>query len=328
MLSVCPRRSFFLLAGALVVRGRAFARQQSATFSADVNLVNLLAVVRDEHGRFVKDLTESDFILEEDGRSQAIRHFSKESNLALTLGLLLDTSASMTRVLDDEREAANVFLKEVLRPDVDRAFLQQFDSSASVVTARTPSRRKLDQGLNTISAEAVFARRRSAGHNGASTVLYDALRLAAEQTMAPLQGRKAIILLSDGMDAGSRTSLPEAIEAAQRTETLVYTIHIYAEPPDAALLPAATRAKIAASLLKGKQVLERISLETGGASYESAKGQRLKEIFNAIEDELRNQYSLSYSPVPADSAPGFRKISLKTKQGFSVQTRAGYFAGH
>jgi VWFA-related protein len=326
MLSVCSRRSFLLSSCALVVQNQALAWQQGVTFSADVNLVNLLAVVRDEHGRFVKDLPESVFILEEDGRPQKIRHFSQESNLPLTLGLLLDTSASMTRVLDDEREAAHAFLKEVLRPDVDRAFLQQFDSSASVITALTSSRRKLDQGLNTISAEAVFARRRSGAHNGASTVLYDALRQATGQTMAPLQGRKAIILLSDGMDAGSRTSLPEAIEAAQRTETLVYTIHIYAEPPDAALLPASTRAKIAASLAKGKQVLERISLETGGASYESAKGQRLKEIFNAIQDELRNQYSLSYSPEATDSAPGFRKISLKTKQNFAVQTRAGYFA--
>jgi len=327
MLSLCSRRSFFLSAGPLVFAGRVLGRQQGATFSTDVNLVNLLAVVRDEHGRFVKDLPERDFLLEEDGRPQKISHFSQESNLPLTLGLLLDTSASMTRVLDDEREAAHGFLKEVLRPEKDRAFVLQFDSGVTEITRLTSSRRKLDQGLNTISAEAVFARRRTAPHNGASTVLYDAVGLATGQTMAPVQGRKAIILLSDGMDAGSRTSLPEAIDAAQRADTLVYTIHIYAEQPDAALLPRATREKMAESLAKGKQVLERISLETGAASYESAKGQRLREIFSGIQDELRNQYSMSYSPDPQDVKPGFRKISLRTKQNYVVRTRAGYFAG-
>ena len=145
--------------------------------------------------------------------------------------------------------------------------------------------------------------------------------------MAPLQGRKAIILLSDGMDAGSRASLGEAIDSAQRADTLVYTIHIYAEPPDAALLPPKTRARMAESLAQGKKVLERISFETGAASYESAKGQRLREIFNGIQDELRNQYSMSYSPTPQDATPGFRKISLRTRQKFVVQTRAGYFVG-
>jgi VWFA-related protein len=321
------RRSFFLAASAMLVANRAYGRQQVPTFSADVSLVNLLAVVRDEHGRFVKDLPESDFLLEEDGRPQKIRHFSQESNLPLTLGLLLDTSASMTRVLDDERQAAHGFLKEVLRPDEDRAFLMQFDSSVNEITALTSSRRKLDQGLNTISAEAVFSRRRTTPHNGASTVLYDALRMATSRAMAPLEGRKAIIFLSDGMDAGSTTSLAEAIDSAQRADTLVYTIHIYAEPPDAALLPAKTRAKMAESLAQGKKVLERISFETGAASYESAKGQRLKEIFAGIQDELRNQYSLSYSPDPQDATPGFRKISLRTKQNLAVQTRAGYFVG-
>lgn len=316
-----------MASGPLVFAGKVLGRRQTATFSTDVSLVNLLAVVRDEHGRFVKDLPESDFVLEEDGRPQKISHFSQESNLPLTLGLLLDTSASMTRVLDDERDAAHGFLKVVLRPDVDRAFLLQFDMGLSVITPLTSSRRKLDQGLGAISAEAVFARRRTEPRNGASTVLYDALRLAADQTMASLQGRKAVILLSDGMDAGSRASLPEAIDAAQRADMLVYTIHISAEPPDIALLPATSRAKIAASLAKGKEVLQRISLETGAASYESTKGQQLKEIFSRIQDELRNQYSISYSPNPVDGKPGFRRISLTTKQSFAVQTRAGYFAG-
>jgi VWFA-related protein len=327
MLSHCSRRSFFLSAGGLLFTSGAGGTQQGPTFSADVNLVNLLAVVRDEHGRFVKDLPESDFLLEEDGRPQKIRNFSQESNLPLTLGLLLDTSASMTRVLDDEREAAHAFLKDVLRPEEDRAFVLQFDSGVNEITTLTSSRRKLDQGLGTISAEAVLARRRTTPHTGASTVLYDALRLATSRTMAPLQGRKAVILLSDGMDAGSRASLAEAIDSAQGADTLVYTIHIYAEPPDAALLPPKTRAKITESLAQGKKVLERISFETGAASYESAKGQRLKEIFNGIQDELRNQYSMSYSPTPRDATPGFRKIGLKTRQNFAVQTRAGYFVG-
>lgn len=327
MTAPCSRRCFFLSAGSLVFASRVQSTQQGPTFTADVNLVNLLAVVRDEHGRFVKDLPEGDFLLEEDGRPQRILHFSQESNLPLTLGLLLDTSASMTRVLDDEREAAHGFLKEVLRPDEDRAFLAQFDSTVNEITALTSSRRKLDQGLNTISAELIFSRRRTAPHTGASTVLYDALRLATSQTMAPIQGRKAVILLSDGMDAGSRASLAEAIDSAQRADTLVYTIHIYAEPPDAALLPPKTRAKMAESLAQGKKVLERISFETGAASYESATGQRLREIFNGIQDELRNQYSMSYSPTPQDATPGFRKISLRTRQNFLVQTRTGYFVG-
>ena len=327
MPALCSRRSFFLTAWSLALMRDARGGQQQPTFSAGVSLVNLLAVVRDEHGRFVQGLSETDFLLEEDGRPQHILHFAQESNLPLTLGLLLDTSASMTRVLDDEREAAHTFLKEVLRPDQDRVFLVQFDSSVSEITALTSSRRKLDQGLSSISAEFVFSRRRAAPHNGASTVLYDALSLAASRTMAPLQGRKAIILLSDGMDAGSITSLEEAIGAAERAETLVYTIHIYAEPPDAALLPPKTRAKTAESLAQGKQVLERISRETGGACYESAKGQRLREIFSSIQDELRNQYSMSYSPNARDETPGFRRISLKTKENFPVQTRAGYFVG-
>jgi len=187
--------------------------QQEPTFSAGVKVVNVFAGVRDRKGQVVRNLTKNDFVLEEDGRTQTIRYFSQESNLPLTLGLLIDTSGSTQRVLPDEQHASFQFLNQVMRQDKDLAFVIHFDFETELLQDLTSSHKLLEQALDKLETPGL--RRRGSGlpggfpggrgggrrgGRGGGTVLYDAIFLAADELMKKQSGRKAFILLSDGMD--------------------------------------------------------------------------------------------------------------------------------
>ena len=339
------------------------SQPQAPPISVDVKMVSLLASVRDKHGQLISTLTKDDFTVEQDGHAQTITYFAKESDLPLTLGLLVDTSMSQRRVLDQERAASHDFLDQVLREDKDRAFVIHFDYQVELLQDLTSSRKKLDASLEELG-EPEFSQasnsggsgssgsggsgggRGSHGHGGGGTLLYDSIYLASNEIMKKQQGRKAIIVLTDGVDRGSKETLLDAIATAQRADTLVYSIlfadkegygnggngggyggghgggmggggvggggghHRYPEElrPD------------------GKKVLEQLSKETGGRFFEVTKKQPIDEIYTAINQELRNQYALGYVPEKTDATAGYHKLHVAVKQkDASVQTRQGYY---
>jgi VWFA-related protein len=332
----------------------------AVTMSVDVKVVTLPVTVRDKHGQIVRTLTEDDFLLEQDGRPQTIKYFSQEGNLPLTLGLLVDTSLSQRNVLEQERNASRSFLDQMLTQDKDNAFLIHFDREVELLQDLTPSREKLEKALDALetrppdrggSQQPPDGPQRM--HRG-GTLLYDAVFLASDELMKKHQGRKALIILSDGVDRGSKKSLESAMEAAQRTDTVVYSILFkdtqferagYQQrrrggggwpgggyPGGGGGWPGGGRGGGAPHPSQqprpdGKKILERISKETGGRLFEASKKESVAQIYTSIAEELRTQYSLGYSPTKAESTEGYHRIKLTAKgKDLSVQTRDGYYA--
>jgi len=296
---------------------------QDANFSTDVNVVNLFATVRDGSGRVVNDLTKNDFTLEEDGRPQTIRYFAQESGLPLTLGLLVDTSVSQERVLGEERIASYRFLSQVLRPSKDRAFIIQFDSQVELLQDLTSSRDRLGDALARLETPAQKKPKHKRGTPNigrwaiAGTDLYDSILLASDELMRNQSGRKALILLTDGVDNGSQVSLSHAIESAQVADTMVFSI-LFAD--------SHAYEGVYASI-NGKKVLQRISQETGGVFFQVSNDKPISSIYAQLQEELRNQYSIGYTPDRSGDIPGYRKISLVAKRaGLLVLTRDGYYS--
>jgi len=346
------RRSLLV---SLAAAGRLLA-QKDTTFSTGVNVVNVFATVRNKQGQIIRNLTRDDFQVDEEGRPQTIGYFSQESNLPLTLGLLVDTSGSQRRVLGQERTASYKFLEQVLREDKDQAFVVHFDREVELLQDLTPSRRKLEAALQLLeSPQRSQGRggypqgggypgrgpgRRGGGSGGGSggggTTLYDAVLLASDDLMKKQTGRKALIVLSDGVDNGSKVTLGKAIEQAQRADTLAYSILFSDEQAYAGNFggyggrrggyPRPGMGQDRAAF--GRQVLQRLSRETGAGFFEVSRKQPIEKVFDQIEEELRNQYSLGYTPDKTDAGPGFRIIHVTTKdQTLLVQSRDGYYAG-
>jgi VWFA-related protein len=205
------------------------------TLSVDARLVNLPVVVRDKKGALIQNLTKDDFVLQVDGKPQTIRYFDKDTNLPLTLGLLVDTSLSQRDVIDEERTASSTFLDQMLTTPKDKAFIIQFAAQTELLQDLTASRPLLQAALKEIDTPGRSSNnsdddnsgRRPRG--GGGTVLYDALFLASDELMSKQTGRKAIIILSDGGDRGSRENLVKSIEAAQRADTIIYAIYFKGE---------------------------------------------------------------------------------------------------
>ena len=292
---------------------------QTATFSSDVNVVSLLATVRDRSGAIVTDLTKDDFRLEEDGHPQTIRYFSRESGLPLILCLLVDTSRSMQTVFDPERLASNRFFEQVLRPDRDLAAVVHFDVRVETLQGFTASREKLAAALDRLAIPPRPA-----------TLLYDGVKQSSEDLMRPQAGRKAFILLSDGMDVRSETSIGTAIEYAQRADTIIYSILF---PHRAGAGRRGGRGGINITIgrsnpaqLRGPKTMQRLARETGGGFFTVKAATSIDSIYAQIEDELRNQYSIGYTPVRVDRDGKYRKLKLTTvKKGLTVRTRDGYY---
>jgi VWFA-related protein len=231
------KRSLLLAFGFVVAFAPVSVKSQESkdsvsTVSVDVKVVTLPVTVRDKHNQIVRDLTKDDFILQEDGRPQTIKYFSQDSNLPLTLGLLVDTSWSQREVLDQERNASHSFFDQMLVQDKDKAFLIHFDRQVELLQDLTHTREKLQSALELLkTADRESSNnsndpnsRSGSGRSEAGTLLYDSIFLASNELMKKQPGRKAVIILSDGVDRGSKTTLESAIESAQRSDTVVYTI--------------------------------------------------------------------------------------------------------
>lgn len=310
---------------------------QTPTFSADVKVVNVLATVRDRDGKIVSNLTKDDFRIEEDGRPQVIQYFTQQTNQPLILGLLVDTSGSERRNIKSERQASYKFFDQVLREDKDKAFLIHFDWQVELLQDLTSSRRKLEAGLDGLSEspppnyQSGGGRGRGGRGGGGGTVLYDAVFLAGDELMRKEQGRKAVILFSDGDDNGSRESLSNCIETVQRADTLVYSVRFVDDSAFGGGFGGGRRRGGGPGRFpgnareSGKEVLERISAETGGGFFEAGAASSLDKIYARIQDELRNQYSLGYTSD--QNGAGYRMIRVTAKgKNLTVQAREGYYA--
>jgi VWFA-related protein len=348
------------------------AQASERKIAVEVNVVNVLASVRDKHGKTIADLSKDDFVLTEDGAPQTIAYFARESDLPLRLGLMVDTSLSQRRVLGEERDASYGFLDHLLRVDKDLAFVIHFDREVELLQEFTASRPKLQAALGLLQTpEGGMGGRRGGGgsgggngggagngggpggpggwgggsgsggggqrgRGGAGTLLYDGVYLAADELMKKQQGRKALIILSDGVDHGSRETLATAIEVAQKADTIVYSILF----KDDEGFGGGGRGGFGGmgggrrgvggrmpERVDGKKVLEQISRETGGRLFEVSKKEPIDKIYAQIQEDLRNQYSLGY-PVAKDATAGFHKISLTVKKkDLVVQARDGYYLG-
>ncbi|MBS1852273.1 MAG: VWA domain-containing protein [Acidobacteria bacterium] len=373
--SPSSRLASFALFCALTLTGAAQSQSNTAppaekgdvtTLSVKVKVVNVLATVRDKHGKIVNYLTKDDFLLSEDGQPQTIRYFAKESDLPLTLGLLVDTSLSQRKVLDQERMASSAFLDKIMRPQHDKAFLIHFDREVELLQDLTSSLDDLHTGLGKL--ETPQYRPASSGdpsgpggpdpgqypgrgqggmHRGGGTTLYDAVYLAAEELMQKQEGRKAVIVLSDGVDRGSKESLDSAVESAQKADTLVYAIYFKGEEGGNSRVGFGIPGMGGPGMggpgrrgggrpggparephIDGKKILQKIAQATGGRFFEVSKKETVDQIYTQIEEELRNQYNLGYTPQRAGADSGmYHKIQLTTKnRDLAVQAREGYYS--
>lgn len=343
----------------------------AAKLSVKVDVVNVFATVRDKHGKIVTDLTPDDFVLKEDGRAQRIRYFRKDADLPLTLGLLVDTSGSQRATLDQERSASRSFLDQMVRENEDKAFLIHFDHDAELLQDLTSSHEKLEAALDNLQAPQLRRAGTGApdadpdagsgsgrrdgqrGHWGGGTVLYDSVYLASDELMSKQDGRKALVVLSDGVDRGSKEGIESAIAAAQKANTIVYAIYFKGEegfdhqrgyghhggwgggmgvpgmggPGMGGGRPGGGRYPREEEHVDGKKILQRIATETGGRMFEVSKKEPVDQIYSEIAEDLRNQYNLGYTPDRGQAgAAGYHKIELTTtKKDLTVQARAGYY---
>lgn len=299
--------------------------QSAETLKVNVNVVQLFFNVKDKKGALIPSLTKNDFQILEDGKPQTIKYFTAESNLPLTLGILIDSSGSQARVLDMEKQVGGDFLSQILR-DKDLAFVLSFDVQAELLQDFTSSVRSLKAALNT-------ARINTAGGGGGGipglgggtvptigapkgTVLYDAVYLASHDELAQQVGRKAMILLTDGEDQGSQLKIKDAIEAAQKSDSIVY------------VLLCADRGFYGFGGYSGEGEMKKLTQETGGRVIEVGnKFEKLKEGFDQIANELRSQYNIGYTPSNAVLDGSFRKIEIHAaNKDYKIQSRNGYYA--
>ena len=301
--------SLLLVAGGLSVAARAQEAGDAASFSSNVQVVNVLATVRDKKAEFIRDLTKDDFSILEDGRPQKIRYFSAETGLPLTIGLMVDTSMSQVHVLNAERGASFRFVDQVLR-EQDKVFVMQFDMNVKTMQTLTGSRADLQDSLRMVNTPTKAELR---AQYGGGTLLYDALSDASKEVMKKQQGRKALIVLSDGGENGSNATLSDAVQAAQRNNTLIYTILF-------------TDGGFGSGL--GKSVMQRLAKETGGSYFEVSKKLTIDQVFGEIEEDLRSQYSIGYVSDRPAVISEFRGIQLTVKEpGLTVNARDRYWAG-
>jgi VWFA-related protein len=298
-----------------------------ATFKMNVNLVDLFFTVKGKNGELIPHLTKNDCTVLEDKEPQTLKNFVAETDQPLTMGILLDTSGSQQRVLPLEQDAGSQFLERVIRPK-DEAFLLSFDVNVDLLQDFTNSPRMLARAMDKAEIN-------TAGGNGAAgipgagggtvptvgdpkgTLLYDAIYLASTEKLTQESGRKALIILTDGEDEGSRTKIADAIAAAQRSNVIIYVILI------------ADRAMYWNQGMGyyGYSAAKRIAEETGGRVIDVGNnGQKLQAAFEQIEDELRTQYVASYTPTNIKLDGTFRHIAVQCGDGMKVQVRKGYYA--
>ena len=269
-----------------------------------VDEVNVVFTVTDKRDHFVKDLTEKDFRVVDDNKpAQSIQSFSRQTNLPLRVGLLIDASNSVRDRFKFEQEAAIEFLNQIIRPRYDKAFVIGFDTTPEVTQDFTDSAEQLSHGVRMLRA-------------GGGTAMYDAIYFACRDKLMKedkgvIATRRAIILLSDGEDNQSRVSREEAIEMAQRAEVIIYAIST----------------NTSGLKLRGDKVLEHFAEETGGKAFFPFKIEDVANAFTEISDELRSQYAISYKPADFLADGKYRSIQIiADNKKYHVRARKGYYA--
>jgi VWFA-related protein len=287
------------------------------TLKVTVNLVNLYMSVRDKNG-FITNLHKDDCSLLEEKEPQKIKNFTQEKNLPLTIGILLDTSGSQQNVLPLEQQAGAEFLKDVITPK-DEAFLISFDINVDLLADYTNSPRELQRALNKAQINTGAGTGSVTGNgNPRGTLLFDAVYLAANDKLRQEAGRKVLILLTDGGDQGSQETLKTATEAAQKGNAIIYVILI----ADHAFYGGGFN--LADS---GARDMEKLASETGGRVINVGNnGKKLEDAFNQIQDELRTQYLVSYTPTNLKLDGSYRHLAVSCGKDLKVQTRKGYYA--
>jgi Ca-activated chloride channel homolog len=277
--------------------------QPILTIKKRVNEVNVLFIATDRHGKFVRNLNQSDFSIFDDHKPvESILNFRRETDLPIELGLLMDVSGSVQGRFEFEKEAATGFLQHLIRPGFDRAFVVGFNKNSHLTQDFTDQVSLLSAGVQRLG-------------NGGGTALYDAIYNACKEKLLhdssdhPI--RKAIVILSDGEDNQSEHTRAQAIEMAQRAEVLVYAI----STDDSGLI------------LRGDKVLDDIAAATGGRAFFPYKMKDITHSFAAIEDELRSQYAVSYKPSEFDTDGRYHSIEITAvKKDLQVRARRGYYA--
>ncbi len=293
------------------------AQEPLPTLKLSTRVVAVAAVVLDSSGAPVRGLTRQDFVLKQDGKEQEIRYFSEDTDLPLTLALMVDTSGSQQAFLEDETRASEVFFKAMLRRPADRAVLVQFDTIIQQPVGMTSSVQTLENALSYLTLP--HGASMAAGRGG--TRLYDAIDAASKAVLGRERGRRAMVILTDGVDVGSRTTLEQAITSAQKADVVVYSVLYSME--EGSQFP---RMGPARGLPVGSTVLKEISAATGGRVFDVSKSMPLATIYEMIEEDMRLQYQIGYTPPEAK--PGsYHKIELKVVGGkkMSVRARRGFY---
>lgn len=298
--------------------------EQLPTIRVDVDVVSVLVSVKDRKGKLINTLEKNDFEIFEDGQQQQIRYFARETALPLTLGLLVDTSVSQWRLVPAEQEAAEIFFHRVLGPK-DLAFLISFDTDVDLLQDLTANQGLLRRALERLRVNAPAAPVSLPSTQGpfpglqrGGTHLYDAVYLAAREKLASEVGRKAIVIISDGEDQGSKVKLEEAIEAAQKSDVIIYGI-LFFDP--------SFYGGYGLGGYSGDSALRKMSEETGGRMIRVERSKNLPAAFEEISQELRSQYSLGYTPTNLRRDGRFRRLRIKTvRDDLRVQTRKGYYS--
>ena len=300
--------------------------QSVETLKVNVEVVQLFFNVKDKHGALIPNRTKDNFGLFEDGQHQTIKYFKAESDLPLTLGILIDTSGSQMNVLDMEKEVGGSFLERTLRAK-DEAFVISFDIDINLMQDFTTSVSRLKHALNEakINNGGVSCSGGPIGPQGPipcsstgprGTALYDAVYLASHDQFSHEVGRKAMILLTDGEDQGSRLKIRDAIEAAQKADAICYVLLI------------ADRGFYGFGGFHGDFEMKKLTQETGGRVIEVGnKVEKLRQAFDQISQELRSQYNAGYVPTNTTRDGSFRKVEIKPNKGdYKIQARSGYYA--
>jgi VWFA-related protein len=292
----------------------------STTLKISTEVVNVYAVVEDKKKHLIPDLKKEDFELEEDGRPQEIHYFSRETDTPLTMGIMVDTSPSQGRVLGIEQEEAKAFLRQVLRPK-DLAFVLHFDVEVELLQDFTADQRLLTHAIDATvingGGHGVMPGPFPTSDSGGATHLYDAVYLASNELLKNEVGRKVLVLLTDGEDQGSKVKLEAALEAAQKSDVINYSVAIidrrfyWGQPMG----------------FGGDSVLRKLSEDTGGRVIDVNRAKDASVAFQQIASELRTQYLLGYTPTNTRHDGAFRKIRVQVRNGdYRVQARRGYYA--
>lgn len=294
-----------------------------ATLKVAVDVVQLFFNVKDKRGAIIPGLTKDGFQVFEDGKPQTIKYFASESNLPLTLGILIDSSASQQNVLEMEKIVGGQFLNNMIR-EKDLAFVLSFDVNVDLLQDFTSSIRNLKEALNRARINTNPSNFTIPGGGGnpvptagnmRGTLLYDAIYLASHDELSQQVGRKAMIILTDGEDQGSQMNIKDAIEAAQKADSICYVLLI------------ADRGFYGGMGYSGVSYMKELTNNTGGRMIQVGNSEKdLRKAFDQISNELRNQYSLGYTPTNTARDGSFRKVEIKPKGDYKIQARAGYYA--